>query len=126
MVNTTDTASIKCWRSERDADGIVWLTLDRPGSSANTLGREVLAEFDALLQPLVAAPPRGLVLRSGKDSGFIAGADIKEFQDLTTPSLTFEWVSGAHRVFERLEQLRCPTVAAIHGFALGGGLELAL
>ena len=114
------------WRSEQDAEGILWLTLDRPDSSANTLGREVLVELDALLQAVLAPPPRGVVIQSGKKSGFVAGADIKEFTELQTPEVTYGHVVAAHRVLDLLASLPCPTIALIHGFALGGGLELAM
>jgi 3-hydroxyacyl-CoA dehydrogenase / enoyl-CoA hydratase / 3-hydroxybutyryl-CoA epimerase len=114
------------WRVERDADGIVWLTLDKPGTSTNVLSREVLQELGRLLEPLAASPPRGVVVRSGKPSGFIAGADIKEFTTLRDADEGFEMTRAGQLVLDRLEALRCPTVAAIHGFALGGGLELAL
>jgi 3-hydroxyacyl-CoA dehydrogenase / enoyl-CoA hydratase / 3-hydroxybutyryl-CoA epimerase len=114
------------WRSETDPDGIVWLTLDKPGTSTNVLSRDTLLELDALLRPFLAQPPRGLVIRSGKKSGFIAGADVHEFSQLESETQAVEMVRAAHLVFANLENLRCPTVAVIHGFALGGGLELAL
>jgi 3-hydroxyacyl-CoA dehydrogenase / enoyl-CoA hydratase / 3-hydroxybutyryl-CoA epimerase len=118
--------STPAWKMERDADGIVWLTLDKAGISANVLAREVLQELDRLLEPLAAAPPRGVVFRSGKPSGFIAGADVKEFATLESPEQGFELARAGQVVLDHIEALRCPTVAAIHGFALGGGLELAL
>lgn len=114
------------WTLERDAGDIAWLTLDRRESSANVLSRDVLLELDGLLDGLAAAPPRGLVLRSGKTSGFVAGADIREFTALDRTEQAFDLVRSAQRVLDRLEALPCPTVAAIEGFALGGGLELAL
>jgi 3-hydroxyacyl-CoA dehydrogenase / enoyl-CoA hydratase / 3-hydroxybutyryl-CoA epimerase len=114
------------WSSVRDADDVVWLTLDKPGTSANVLSREVLTELDALLAPLSARAPRGVVLRSGKPSGFVAGADIREFTGLASPDEAYALVRAGQSVFDRLEALPCPTVAAVHGFALGGGLELAL
>ncbi|HEX7417381.1 MAG TPA: 3-hydroxyacyl-CoA dehydrogenase NAD-binding domain-containing protein, partial [Steroidobacteraceae bacterium] len=117
---------MSAWTSNTDPQGIVWLTIDRPGSSANTLGREVLVELGALLAPLAAAPPRGLVLRSGKPGGFIAGADIKEFTSLKNTAAAFDLIRSGQRILDQLEALLCPSVAAIHGFALGGGLELAL
>ena len=86
----------------------------------------MLLELDAHLAGLESPPPRGLVLRSGKPNGFIAGADIKEFRGLDSVETAFSLVSGGQRVLDRLEALPCPTVAALHGFALGGGLELAL
>jgi 3-hydroxyacyl-CoA dehydrogenase / enoyl-CoA hydratase / 3-hydroxybutyryl-CoA epimerase len=114
------------WTLARDADGIAWLTLDKPGTSANVLSATVLAELDGLLGQIEAALPKGLVLISAKKSGFIAGADIKEFTQLTDEATGYTLTRRGQKVFDRLEALRCPTVAAIHGFALGGGLELAL
>jgi 3-hydroxyacyl-CoA dehydrogenase/enoyl-CoA hydratase/3-hydroxybutyryl-CoA epimerase len=114
------------WKSERDAEGIAWLTLDKPSASTNVLSRDVLTELDALLRQIAASPPKGVVVRSGKPGGFVAGADIREFTTLRTPDEAFALVRAGQTVFDSLAALPCPTVAAIHGFALGGGLELAL
>lgn len=114
------------WTELRDAEGIAWLTLDKPGTSANVLSRDVLTELDELLRALAARLPRGVVVQSAKPSGFIAGADINEFTSLKTPAEAYALVRAGQTVLDRLEALPCPTVAAIHGFALGGGLELAL
>jgi 3-hydroxyacyl-CoA dehydrogenase/enoyl-CoA hydratase/3-hydroxybutyryl-CoA epimerase len=110
----------------RDADGIAWLLFDREGSSANTLSAEVLEEFDQVLAALENQRPAGLVIRSAKKSGFIAGADVNEFRGATDPSVVETAISRAHAVIDRLEALRVPSVAVIHGFCLGGGLEVAL
>jgi 3-hydroxyacyl-CoA dehydrogenase / enoyl-CoA hydratase / 3-hydroxybutyryl-CoA epimerase len=114
------------WRETRDADGIVWLTLDKPGTSANVLSSEVMLELDKHLVELAKSPPRGVIVKSGKTSGFVAGADIKEFTSFRTPAEAFGMVRGGQKVLDHLEALPCPTVALINGFALGGGLELAL
>ncbi len=114
------------WKSERDAEGIVWLTLDKPGTSTNVLSRPVLEELAAILTPLATEPPKGVVVRSAKKSGFIAGADIKEFTSFKSATDAYALIRGGQRVMDQLEALPCPTVAAIQGFALGGGLELAL
>jgi 3-hydroxyacyl-CoA dehydrogenase/enoyl-CoA hydratase/3-hydroxybutyryl-CoA epimerase len=114
------------WTLESDAAGIAWLELDRADASANTLSEAVIGELDALLAPLCLTAPRGLVIRSGKSNGFIAGADVHEFAALTTEARAFEKVRRAQAVLERIARLPCPTVALLHGFALGGGLELAL
>lgn len=121
-----DSPAQAAWRSETDADGIVWLTFDVPGKSANVLSRSTLVELDGILRALTGKPPRGVVIRSGKPSGFIAGADIEEFQQLESEAQGVEMVRAAHGVMASLESLPCPTVAIIDGFALGGGLELAL
>lgn len=114
------------WILARDGEGIAWLTLDCPGGSTNTLTRAVLAELDARLRELAASVPRGLVVRSGKASGFISGADIREFTTLRSADDAYALVRAGQQVFGQLEALPCPTVAAIHGYALGGGLELSL
>ncbi|MBU3671577.1 MAG: hypothetical protein FGM43_03430 [Sinobacteraceae bacterium] len=114
------------WTLQRDADGLAWLTLDRPGVSANSLSRAVMEELAVHLQALRAAPPRGLILRSGKPGSFVAGADIKEFTALTDFDSARTLIRGGQSVLDALEALPCPTVALIEGFALGGGLELAL
>jgi 3-hydroxyacyl-CoA dehydrogenase/enoyl-CoA hydratase/3-hydroxybutyryl-CoA epimerase len=118
--------SNNAWRLERDDEGFVSLIIDRPGSSANSLSQSVLLELETLLRQVGAAPPKGLIIRSGKASGFIAGADIREFTTFADAAAAFEHIRIGQRIFDQLEALPCATVAAISGFALGGGLELAL
>ena len=119
-------ASARSWKLERDSDGIAWLTLDKPGTSANVLSAGVLGELDELLAALEHDRPRGAVLLSAKKSGFVAGADIKEFTTLADEASGYQLIHRGQEVLNRLAALPVPTVAAIHGFALGGGLELAL
>jgi len=114
------------WRITLDDDRIAWLEFDKPGASANTLSHAAMADLDAKLVTLEKLQPKAVVVVSAKPSGFIAGADIKEFTGLATAAAAYELIRSGQRVLDRLEQLPCPTVAAIHGFALGGGLELAL
>src|SRR3984957_2183431 len=122
MNNNTNPA----WSSATDSDGIVWLTLDKPGTSTNVLSSTVLLELDGLLRPLQEKPPRGVVVISAKSNGFVAGADIKEFTAIADAESGYRLIRAGQQVLDRLEALPCPTVAALHGFALGGGLELAL
>jgi 3-hydroxyacyl-CoA dehydrogenase / enoyl-CoA hydratase / 3-hydroxybutyryl-CoA epimerase len=110
----------------RDADGIAWLLFDRANASANTLSADVIGEFDAVLAALETERPAGLVIRSAKKSGFIAGADVNEFRGAADPRPVETAIGTAHAVIDRLEALKIPTVAVIHGFCLGGGLEVAL
>jgi 3-hydroxyacyl-CoA dehydrogenase/enoyl-CoA hydratase/3-hydroxybutyryl-CoA epimerase len=110
----------------RDADGVAWLLFDRAGASANTLSADVIEELDTVLAALEAQRPAGLVIRSAKKSGFIAGADVNEFRGATDPQPVETAIGRAHAVIDRFEALKIPTVAVIHGFCLGGGLEVAL
>jgi 3-hydroxyacyl-CoA dehydrogenase/enoyl-CoA hydratase/3-hydroxybutyryl-CoA epimerase len=110
----------------RDADGVAWLLFDREGTSANTLSADVMEEFDQVLGELESQRPTGLVVRSAKKSGFIAGADVNEFRGASDPQTVEAAIGRAHAVIDRLEALRVPSVAVIHGFCLGGGLEVAL
>jgi 3-hydroxyacyl-CoA dehydrogenase/enoyl-CoA hydratase/3-hydroxybutyryl-CoA epimerase len=116
----------KHWQLQRDAEGIAWLTIDRAGETTNTLSREVLEELDRALDELQREVPSGLVIQSGKASGFIAGADIREFESFTDAASVTAEVRRGHAVFSKLENLTCHTVAAVSGFCLGGGYELAL
>ena len=122
----TEAAQSSHWRIDTDADGIAWLTFDKAGTSTNVLSRDTVVELDAHIHALTRQPPKGLVIRSGKPGGFIAGADVKEFSQLESADQAYELVRAAQRMFDALESMSCPTVAIIDGFALGGGLELAL
>ena len=107
-------------------DELATLSLDVAGQSANLLSQEVLSEFDQLLRDLEGQPLRGLIIRSTKPSGFIAGADVREFERISDPARAAELARAGQLVFGRLARLPFPSAVAIHGFCLGGGLELAL
>ncbi|OZI57068.1 3-hydroxyacyl-CoA dehydrogenase NAD-binding domain-containing protein [Bordetella genomosp. 1] len=114
------------WRLARDPGGVAWLTLDRAGSKVNALSAEVLHEFNLVLDQLQADRPQGLVIRSGKDSGFILGADIDEFDHVQSAEQAQALVERGWTTFNRLARAPYPTLALIQGNCLGGGLELAL
>ncbi|MEZ5540731.1 MAG: 3-hydroxyacyl-CoA dehydrogenase NAD-binding domain-containing protein [Pseudomonadota bacterium] len=122
----TDANDPEHFRLEFDADNIAWLSFDKDDSGTNVLNLEVFAQLDRHLQSIAARGPRGLVLQSAKSNGFIAGADITAFTKVTTEQQALELLHAGQAVFNRLESLPFPTVALIHGFCLGGGLELAL
>lgn len=126
MTNNNTNDTLRNWRQETDSDGITWLCLDKAEGSANVLSSTVLLEFGDILATLEADPPRGLVIYSGKQNGFIMGADINEFTSIESADQGFELIRLGQKLFDRLEALRCPTVAAIDGFCLGGGFELAM
>jgi 3-hydroxyacyl-CoA dehydrogenase/enoyl-CoA hydratase/3-hydroxybutyryl-CoA epimerase/3-hydroxyacyl-CoA dehydrogenase/enoyl-CoA hydratase/3-hydroxybutyryl-CoA epimerase/enoyl-CoA isomerase len=110
-------------------DGNIGLiTFDLPGSRANTLGQAVLAEFESLASQLEGRKDlRGLILRSGKPGMFVAGADLRELGVARNePALAKVATRRGLDLFWRIENLPYPTVAAIEGSCMGGGLELSL
>ena len=121
-----NSSAAAAWACEVDADGIAWLTFDKPGSSTNVLSRAALLELDTHLKALASTSLRGLVIRSAKSGGFIAGADVKEFVALDDVAQAEQMVRNAQTILDSIEALPCPTVAIINGYALGGGFELAL
>jgi len=116
----------KHWRLEIDASNIANLHLDKQGPGPNVLSSEVLGELDVIIGAIGESLPRGLIIRSAKPSGFIAGADVKEIATLRDSEDALALIRRGQTIFDRLEGLACPTVAAIRGFCVGGGLELAL
>ncbi|MEE4217505.1 MAG: 3-hydroxyacyl-CoA dehydrogenase NAD-binding domain-containing protein [Xanthomonadales bacterium] len=114
------------WRLDYDMDRICWLTLDRAGESANSLSQEVLKELEQIIGGLEKEHPRGLVLQSGKPGTFIVGADVREFDEVTSIEEAEGFIRNVHALFDRVEALPFPTVVTIDGFCLGGGLELSL
>jgi 3-hydroxyacyl-CoA dehydrogenase/enoyl-CoA hydratase/3-hydroxybutyryl-CoA epimerase/3-hydroxyacyl-CoA dehydrogenase/enoyl-CoA hydratase/3-hydroxybutyryl-CoA epimerase/enoyl-CoA isomerase len=104
------------------------LTLDQPGSRANTLGQAVLGEFETMVDELTARKDlRGLIFRSGKPGMFIAGADLRELGSARPePGQSRVMVQRGLHIIAAFEALPYPTVAAIEGACMGGGLEWAL
>jgi 3-hydroxyacyl-CoA dehydrogenase/enoyl-CoA hydratase/3-hydroxybutyryl-CoA epimerase len=112
---------------DRDADGSFVLVLDVRDRSVNVVTRQVLADLDAALDALAGQQRVPvLVVRSGKKSGFLAGADLDEFRAIADASAARALSEAGQKLFDRLAGLAAPTVAVIHGPCLGGGLELAL
>ncbi|KXB31213.1 crotonase [Dechloromonas denitrificans] len=118
--------NLQHWRVERDAEGVATAILDKAGESANSLSVAVMAELAQILDAFDQQPPKGLIFRSGKAAGFIAGADIEEFTQLDTPEKGRALVERGWQLFNRLAAVDYPTLAIIRGHCLGGGLELAL
>ena len=114
------------WHPERRADGVLVLKLDRADESVNALNRAVLDELEAMLERIALEPPRAVVIISGKAAGFIPGADITTFGEIAAKGQIEDWIRRGQLVFQKVAELRCPTVAAIHGHCMGGGTELAL
>ena len=118
--------ALKHWTTETDDAGIAWLCIDKAEGGANVLSGEVLTELNEIIEPFAKAPPKGVVIHSGKSNGFVMGADINEFTTIENPQQAYDLIRLGQQVLDRLEALSCPTVAALNGFALGGGLELAM
>jgi 3-hydroxyacyl-CoA dehydrogenase/enoyl-CoA hydratase/3-hydroxybutyryl-CoA epimerase len=114
------------WKIETDATGVTWLHLDTADSSTNVLSTAILNELSEILDDLEKNLPRAVVILSDKENGFIAGADVKQFTSFENEEAALQAIRRGHTIFNRLERLSCPTIALIHGFCLGGGMELAL
>jgi 3-hydroxyacyl-CoA dehydrogenase / enoyl-CoA hydratase / 3-hydroxybutyryl-CoA epimerase len=114
------------WLSRVDGNAVHWFELDKANSSANALSQEVLAELELLLARAQTQQARGIVISSAKTSGFIVGADITEFSHLANAEQGAQLAARGQQLFAKIANLPIPSVAAIDGFALGGGLELAL
>jgi 3-hydroxyacyl-CoA dehydrogenase/enoyl-CoA hydratase/3-hydroxybutyryl-CoA epimerase len=114
------------WRLETDDHGIAWLHFDQRASTINLLSRSALETFAGELERLEKLALNGLVILSDKPGGFIAGADLTEFRQLSDPQQVETQIRRVHRLLQRLEELPYPTLALIHGYCVGGGLELAL
>jgi 3-hydroxyacyl-CoA dehydrogenase/enoyl-CoA hydratase/3-hydroxybutyryl-CoA epimerase len=110
-----------------DQDFIGRLVFDHPTEKMNVISAQFMEEFLEILDRIGKDDKvRGVVLESRKPGVFIAGADIKWLQDLKTAEDCRNFAKMAHVPFDRLEALKVPTVAAIGGVCLGGGLEIAL
>ncbi len=125
-----DITTLKDWRFSIDEQQIAWAIFDREGESQNALGRRPLEELMAIVERVEAGARdrsiAGLAILSGKEKGFIVGADVREFEQFTTAAEVTEAISPVLAMLNRIEKMPVPVVCGIHGFCLGGGLELAL
>ena len=126
----TSMNELRDWRFSIDRQGIAWAIFDREGESQNSLGRRALEELGAIVERVEQGARdrslRGLVFISGKEKGFIVGADVREFEQLPTEREVIDNVTLVNAYLDRIERLPIPVVCCINGFCLGGGLELAL
>ena len=106
-------------------NGIGYITINRP-EALNALSSQVLADLNEVLDQVEKSEEIRVVIVTGAgEKAFVAGADIKEM-DLMSPIQAFEYMTFANDTFTRLSDLRQPTIAVLNGYALGGGMELAL
>jgi enoyl-CoA hydratase len=114
---------------EKSKDKVLILTINRP-KALNALNTSLLEELDHTLLGLITNPDsldkiRLLLIRGAGEKAFVAGADVKEFTELSPESLD-RFISLGQRVMKRISDFPCPTVAFVKGYCLGGGFELAL
>jgi enoyl-CoA hydratase/3-hydroxyacyl-CoA dehydrogenase len=110
-------------RIEKDGP-LAWILLDRP-ESMNAINLNVLKDIEGAIKAVAEDPDAKVVLISSTSNVFAAGADIEEMVGKTTGEAQ-EFLSMGHRVMRRIETLEKPVIAVVEGYALGGGLELAL
>lgn len=115
-----------CWNLEIDDKKIGWLHIDAPDQSANTLSQAAIDDLSLILDKAIHANLKGLVIVSDKSSGFIAGAEVSEFTQISHADDAEKMMANAREALAKLENMSVPTIALVHGFCLGGGLELAL
>ncbi len=110
-----------------EQDGIGVVTFDAAGEAMNTWTERALADFGAVIGELTAAPGlRGVIFISGKPDNFLSGANLQMVARIGSAEEAMKILDVFHGSFNRLQSLPVPTVAAIHGHCLGGGLEFAL
>lgn len=110
---------------ETDDAGICVLSINRP-DKLNALNDQVFKDLDKAISEIEESGDiKGLIITGAGDKAFVAGADIKEFSAFTKEQAT-KLSQRGHRVFQKIEDLGKPVIAAINGYALGGGCELAL
>jgi 3-hydroxyacyl-CoA dehydrogenase / enoyl-CoA hydratase / 3-hydroxybutyryl-CoA epimerase len=117
---------LKHWRLEQDVDGFLFVYINRAREAVNSLSRAMLLELETIIDAVTSNPVEGLCFISAKSSGFIAGFDIREFDKFRSAADILPDLEYANTALSRIEKLPFPTVAAIDGFCMGGGLELAL
>ncbi|MFB7158471.1 enoyl-CoA hydratase [Lysinibacillus sp. NPDC056232] len=109
------------WKAE---DGVAIITIARP--PANALSRGIIAEVNSVLDEVEHDDAVRVLVLHGEGRFFSAGADIKEFTEVDSGDEFSKLANNGQQVFERVESFSKPIIAAIHGAALGGGLELAM
>ena len=123
---TTSTNKSGHWNISRDDKGILWMLFDTNNSSTNVLSGEALTQLGEHLDAIKKDLPTAVIFQSAKSSGFIAGADINEFLDISNQQEALALIRRGQRVFDKIEALPCPTIAVIEGFCMGGGTEMVL
>jgi 3-hydroxyacyl-CoA dehydrogenase/enoyl-CoA hydratase/3-hydroxybutyryl-CoA epimerase len=109
-----------------DADGLAWITLTAPNEQTNIFSSETLDSFDQAFNEVSLRNPRAAIISSGQKKIFVAGADLQWLGGVDSPQAGSELARKGQEIFFRLRAAQFPIICAIHGAAVGGGLELAL
>ena len=112
-------------RTSTDADGVMTVCFDQPGKPVNTITRQMLSDMMEVMALVEREKPRGVIFASAKPDCFIAGGDLFEIRALNADNMT-EFLASGQGLYDRIAALPMPTVVAINGDCLGGGMELAL
>ncbi|WP_436715457.1 3-hydroxyacyl-CoA dehydrogenase NAD-binding domain-containing protein [Roseiconus lacunae] len=121
-MQTFKTMTVNC-----DDAGVMRIVIDVPGRPLNIIDAEVMKELDHVLDEIEHRDDlRLVVFKSGKESGFFAGADVSIIEGIETEDQADQLILAGQRLFDRIERLAVPTLVEIHGPCLGGGLELSL
>src|SRR5437870_2760689 len=108
-----------------DDDGIMTVWIDVPGKSVNTIGEQMLGDLTKAVAHIENEKPKGVIFASRKHENFIAGGDLFEIRALKPDTMT-QFLSAGQQLYDRIARLPMPTIVAMNGDCLGGGMELAL
>ncbi|GAM61522.1 enoyl-CoA hydratase [Vibrio ishigakensis] len=119
-------SDVKTFDLTIDSEGLAWLSIDVQGEKMNTLQAAFADEMKSILEELKGSDAKGLIIHSLKPDNFVAGADVRMLDACTSAEEATKLATTGQEMFNELSKLPFSVVAAIHGPALGGGLELAL
>ena len=121
------TPTCEHWCCTLDDSRVAWIGFDHLGESVNILSKQAIDELSSIVHWLeTRVSIKGAIFYSKKSTGFIAGADVKNFMKLESQEQAWKLVTHVQGIFDRIAALSIPTMAMIEGFCLGGGTELAL
>lgn len=109
-----------------DADGVGWILFDDPAGRANVFNPATLGALRAAVSALAGSAAKAVVIISGKEKIFIAGADLKWLGRLESPAAALQAAQQGQAALAAVADLKVPVICAIHGACAGGGFELAL
>ncbi len=110
-----------------NAKGVMTVAMDVPQRPMNVFTQSVMEELEAIVSEIESRSDlRLIVFRSGKESGFLAGADVRDIASINGPAQAGRLIDAGQQLFHRVDHLKTPTLAVIHGPCLGGGLEWSL